>query len=108
MEPGNGNDLQEFMIFFNGINGKFSLDLPQLQPSSQPSPSSSSLLLSSIIALSSLSVGSTMAPFMSQLYQDATCLPYSITHVFVQMPIPSSTIPPVFKVPLHVPSRSSV
>ena len=49
-----------------------------------------------------------MTPFMSQRYQDATCLPESITLAFVHMPIPSSTIPPVFKVPLHIPSFSSV
>ena len=45
---------------------------------------------------------------MSQLYQDATCLPYTIIPVSVQMPIPSSTVPPVFKVPLYIPSLSSI
>ena len=107
-EPGNGNDLQEFNNLFNGINERYSSDLPQSQPSSQPCPSSSSLLLLSILALSSLPTSSTMTPLMSQLYQDATCLPHSITPISLQMPIPSSTIPLVFKVPLHIPSFSSV
>ena len=65
MESGNGNDLQEFMNLFNGRNRKSSSTLPQSQPSSQPSPSYFALLLSSIIALSSLSIGSIMTPFMS-------------------------------------------
>ena len=108
VETGNGNDLQDFMNLFNGNNGKSSSTLPQSQPSSQLGPSSYPLLLSSIIALSSFSTGSTMTPFMSQLYQNATCLPLYITPVSLQMPIPSSTTPPFFKVPLHIPSFSSI
>ena len=45
---------------------------------------------------------------MSHLYHDATCLPDSITLVSVQTPIPPSTIYQVFKVPLHIPSISSI
>ena len=108
MEAGNGIGLREFTNLFNGSNDRPSSALPQSQPSSQPCPSSFSLLLSSIQALSSLPTGSTMTPLMSQLYQDATCLPHSITLVSLQIPIPSSTIPLVFKLPLHIPSFSSV
>ena len=66
---------------------------PQPQPSSQSVPSSSALLPSSIIALSSLSDGSTMTPFMTHLYQNDTCLLESITPISVDMPIPSSIVP---------------
>ena len=45
---------------------------------------------------------------MTQLYQDATSLLESITPVYVDMPFPSSTIPTVFKIPLHIPSFSSL
>ena len=45
---------------------------------------------------------------MSHLYQDATCLTHSITLVSIQKTISSSTIPPVFKVPLDIPSFSSI
>ena len=108
VEVGKGNGLQEFTNLFNGSNERSSSSLPQSQPSSQPFPSSSALLLSSILALSSLPIGSVMKPLMSQLYQNATCLPHSITLVSLQIPIPSYTIPPVFKVPLYIPYFSSV
>ena len=101
-EVGNGNNLQEFMNLFSGNNGRSSLALPKLQSSSEPCPSSSALLLSLILSLSSLPTGSTVTPLMYQLYHDATCLPYSITPISVQMPIPPSTISQVFKVPLHI------
>ena len=107
-EPSNGNDLQEFMNLFNGSNGKSSSALPQSKPSSHHGPSSSALLLSSIIALSSLSTGSTMTPFMTQLYQDATCVPNSILPPSLQILISSSTLPPFFKLPLHIASFSLV
>ena len=45
---------------------------------------------------------------MSSLYQDATSLPEYITPVYVDTTFPSSTVPPVFKIPLHIPSFSSV
>ena len=45
---------------------------------------------------------------MSQLYQDATCLPESITPFSMDIPIPSSIVPPVLKIPLHIPSFISV
>ena len=108
IETGNGNDLQNFTNLFNGSNGKSSSPPPQPQPSSESGPSSSALFLSSIIALSSLAVGSTVTPFMSQLYQDATCLPKSITPVYVGMLFPSSTVPPVFKIPLYIPLFTSI
>ena len=108
METRNGNDLQGFMNLFNGSNGKSSSVLPQSQPSFQLGPSSSALLLSSIIAVSSLSTSSTVTPFMTQLYQDATCVPNSILPASLQMLISSSTIPLVFKVPLHIPYFSSI
>ena len=93
---------------FSGSNGRYSSALPKPQYYSEPCPSSLALLLSSILALSSLSTNSTMTPFMSQLYHDATCLPDSITPISVQMPIPPSTISQVFKVPLHIPFISSI
>ena len=65
VEYGNSNGLQEFTNLFNGSNERYSSALPQSQPSSQPSPTSSTLLLSSIQALSSLPIGSTMTPLMS-------------------------------------------
>ena len=92
---------------FSGSNGRSSSALPKSQYYSEPCPSSSALLLSSILALSSFPTSSTMTPYMSQIYHDATCLPYSITPVSVQTPIPPSTISQVFKVPLHIPSFSS-
>ena len=101
----NGNDL---LNFTNGSNDKSSSSPLQYQLSSQSGPSYSALLISSIIALSSLSDGSTMTPFMTQLYQNATCLPKSITPIYVDMPITSSNVPPVFKIPLHIPSFNSV
>ena len=58
--------------------------------------------------LSSLSNGSVMTPFMSELYQKATILPKSITPIPMDMPIPTSVVPPYFKTPLHIPSFSSV
>ena len=67
VETRNGNDLHNFSDVFKGSNGKSSSPPPQPQPSSQSGPSSSALLLSSIIALSSLSDGCTMTPFMTQL-----------------------------------------
>ena len=45
---------------------------------------------------------------MTELYQNATCLPESIIPISMDMPIPSSIAPPVFKIPLHIPSISSV
>ena len=60
------------------------------------------------MALSSFSDGSVVTPFMSKLYQKATILPESITPVPMDMPIPSSVVPPVFKTPLHIPSSSLV
>ena len=65
IKVGNGNDLHDFINLFNRINGKYSPPPPQPQPSSQSGPSYFSLLLSSIIALSSLYTGSTVTPFMS-------------------------------------------
>ena len=56
------------------------------------------------MALSSFSDGSVVTPFMADLYQNATILPKSITHVPMDMPIPSSIMPPVIKTPLHIPS----
>ena len=108
VETGNGNDLQDFTNLFNGSNGKYSSPPPQSQPSSQYGPSSSVLLFSSIIALSLLSDGSTVTPFMSQIYQDATSLPESITPIYLDMPFPSYIVPPILKIPLHIPSFSSV
>ena len=49
-----------------------------------------------------------MTPFMTKLYQKATCLPESITHIPMEKPIPSFVVTPVFKIPLHIPSISSV
>ena len=60
------------------------------------------------MALSSLSDGSVVTPFMSELYQNATILPESITPILMDMHIPSSVVPPVFKIPLHIPSLSSM
>ena len=91
-EVGNGNNLQQFMDVFSDSNGRSSSALPKSQSSSEPFPSSLALLLSSILALSSLSTGSTMTPLMSHLYHDATFLPDSITPASVQIPIPASTI----------------
>ena len=96
------------MNFFSGSNARSSSALPKSQYSSDPCPSSKALLLSSILALSSLPTGSTMTPLMSQLYHDATCLPDSITPVSVQTPNTPSTISQLFKVPLHIPSFSSI
>ena len=45
---------------------------------------------------------------MTEFYQNATILPESITPAPVDMPIPSSVVPPIFKTPLHIPSFSSV
>ena len=45
---------------------------------------------------------------MTELYRNATCLPESITPVPMDKPIPSSIVPPIFKIPLHIPSISSV
>ena len=45
---------------------------------------------------------------MTELYQNATVLPESITPIPMDIPIPSSVVPPVFKIPLHIPSISSV
>ena len=92
---------------FSGGNGKTSSSLPKSQSSSEPFPSSSALLLLSILALSSLSTSYTMTPFMSQIYHDATCLPDSIILVSVQTPIPPSTISQVCKVTFHIPSLIS-
>ena len=108
MEAGNGNDLHDFINMFNGSNRKSSSPPPQPQTSSQSGPSSSALLLSSIISLSSLFTSSSMTAFMSHLYQDATCLPKSITPFSMDMTIPSSIVPHILKIPLHIPSFSSV
>ena len=105
LEVGNGNDL---LNSTNGSNDKSSSPPLQSQLSSQSGPSPYVVRISSIIALSSLSTGSTVTPFMTQLYQNVTCLPESITPISVDMPIPSSIVPPVFKIPLHIPSLSSV
>ena len=93
---------------FSGSNVRSSSTLPKPHYSYDPCPSCSVLLLSSILALSSLYTGSTMTPLMSQLYQDATCLPDSITPISVQMPLPPYNTSPIFKVPLHIPSFSSI
>ena len=85
-----GNDFQNFT---NGSNGKISSPPPQSQPSCQSVPSSSAILLSSIMALSSLSDGSIVTPFMSELYQNGTILPNSITPIPMDIPIPSSVVP---------------
>ena len=45
---------------------------------------------------------------MSQLYHDDICLSDSIIAISIQTPIPPSTISQVFKVPLHIPSISSI
>ena len=100
-----GNDFQNLN---NGRNGNLSSPLSQSQPSCQSSPSSSTILLSSIMALSSFSNGSVVTPFMTELYQNATILPESITPVLMDMPIPSSVVPLVFKNPFHIPSFSSM
>ena len=60
------------------------------------------------MSLSSFSDGSIVTPFMTELYQNATILPESITPISMDMPIPSSIVPPIFKTPLHIPSFSSV
>ena len=106
-EVGNGNNLQDFMNLFSGSNVKTSSSLPKWKYYSEPCPSSSALLLSLILALFSLPMGSTRTPLMSHLYHDATCLPDSITLVSVQTPIPPSTVSQVCKVTLHIPSLSS-
>ena len=49
-----------------------------------------------------------MTPFITKIYQKATCLPESITPVPMEKPIPSLVMTPVFKIPLHIPSFSSV
>ena len=105
VEVGNGNDL---LNSTNGSNDKPSSPPLQSQLSSQSGPSPSVVLISSIIALSSLSVGSTMTPFMTQLYQNATCLPESVTPISVDIPIPSSNVAPFLKISLHIPSFNSV
>ena len=94
----------DFQNLTNGSNGNLSVPLPQFQPSCQYSPSSYTILLSSIMSLSSFSDGSVVTTFMTELYQNATILPESITPVPMDMPIPSSIVPPVFKTPLHIPS----
>ena len=60
------------------------------------------------MALSSFSDGSVVTPFMTELYCNATCLPESITLVPRVEPIPSTVETPVFKIPVHIPSISSV
>ena len=60
------------------------------------------------MALSSFSNGSVVTPFMTELYHNATCLPKSITLVPRVEPTHSSVETPVFKIPLHIPSISSV
>ena len=64
LEVGNGNDL---LNSTNGGNEKPLSPPLQFQPSSQFGPSPSVVLVSSIIALSSLFDGSTVTPFMNQL-----------------------------------------
>ena len=100
-----GNDFQNLT---NGSNGNLSSSLPRSQPSSHSAPSSSAKLLSSIIALSSLSDGSYVTPFMNQLYKYATCLPESMIPISIDIPIPTSDVSTVVKNPLHIPSISSV
>ena len=100
-----GNDFQNLT---NGSNGNLSSPLPRSQPSCQSTPTSYTILLSSIMTLSSFSNGSVVTPFMTELYQNATILPESITPAPMDMPIPSSVVPPVFKIPLHIHSISSV
>ena len=100
-----GNDFQNLT---NGSNGNLSSSLPPYQPSNHSAPSSSAILLSSIIALSSLSDGSYVTPFMNQLYKDATCLPESMIPISIDIPIFTSDVSTVVKNPLHIPSISSM
>ena len=98
----------DFQNLTNGSNGNLSSSLPPSQPSSHSAPSSSTILLSSIIGLSSLSDGSYVTPFMNELYKDAMCLPESMIPISIDIPIPTSDISIVVKTPLHIPSISSV
>ena len=98
----------DFQNLTNCSNGNISSPLPWPQYSCQPDPSSSAILISSIMALSSFSDGSVVTPFMIKLYHNATFLPESIIPVSMDMPIPSSVVSPVFKTPLHIPSFSLV
>ena len=98
----------DFQNFTNGRNGKLSSPLPRSQSSCQYVPSSSAILLSSIMDLSSFSDGSIVTPFMTELYQNSTILHESITRVPMDIPIPSSVVPPYFKIPFHIPSISLV
>ena len=96
----------DFKNLTNGRNGNPSSSLPQSQPVFQSVPSSSTILLSSIMDLSSFSDDYVVTPFMTELYQNATVLPESIIPIPIDIPIPSSIVPPVFKIPLHIPSIS--
>ena len=98
----------EFQNFTNGSNGNPSSSLPQSQPFCHSAPSSSAILLSSVMDLSSFSDGSIVTPFMTELYQNATHLPESITPIPMVKPIPLAVVTPIFKIPLHIPSIRSV
>ena len=98
----------DFQNLTNGSNGNPSSSIPQSQPLCQSTPSSFAILCSSIMALSSFFDGSIVTPFMTKLYHNATCLPESITLVPRVGPIPSIVETPVFKIPVHIPSISSV
>ena len=98
----------DFQNLTNGSNGNPSSSLPQSQPFCPSAPSSFAVLLSSIFALSSFSDGSVVTPSMTELYHNSTYLPKSITLVPRVEPTHSSVETPVFKIPLHIPSISSV
>ena len=59
----------------NGNNGNVLSPLPQSQPLCQSAPSSSTILLFSIMVLSSFSDSSILTPFMTELYRNVTIMP---------------------------------
>ena len=76
------------------------------QSSSISSCSYSALLLSYIRTLSVFPTGARISPALSQLYQDLTSTPESVTSHPVQTSIllPVISEAPIFKIPLHLPS----
>ena len=75
-----GNDFQNLT---NGSNGNLSSPLPRSQPSCQSTPTSYTILLSSIMTLSSFSNGCVVTPFMTKLYQNSTVVLESIMYLFL-------------------------
>ena len=101
------DQLQAFSNLFNGDVKKVSIPVSSiLQYTSMPSSSSSALIISSIKSLSTLLVGATIPPSLSQLYLTATSTYAPMIPPSFQTPMLHFTTDetPIFKIPLHIPS----